>query len=803
MKNSLIFLILFFYSTGTLYSKNILIQSKNISIDKNKEVSIFKSEVLAKTDENHTVKSDYAEYDKKNGIIKFKDNTTLIDDKNNTVVTNNAEYDENSQIFKTIGFTKIITAENYFIETADIILDKKKKSLFSKKKTIIRDKDNNLITLDNFDYQKENKIFKSIGQIKIKDKNGNNYNFSQIYIDTEKGEILGSDVSGYLNNESFKVDKKNNPRIMANTFLKNKDKSAFTKSIFTMCGFRVDEDNKDLCPPWTIQATKMLHDNKNKTIYYDNAVIKIYDVPIFYLPKLAHPDPSVKRRSGFLPPSWNDTKNLGIGLNLPYFFAIDEDKDFTLTNKLYFDENPLMMGEYRQAFKNSDLIFNMGYTKGYKNITNKKQSGDKSHFFSEFTKSFETKNDVESNITIKTQNVSNDKYLKLYKIDSTLVDYNQNYLENSLSYSISANNYFFSADASIYETLNENYNDKYEYIFPEVLYDKSLLQKDNLGILDLQSNLKISNYDTNKQLKILTNDFDWSSKNFNFNNGLKNKFVGKIKNVSFETQNISNFKETTTSEIHGAIGFHSQLELIKEIGPSRSNLLTPKFLVRYAPGSMRQETGGTKLTPDRAFSLDRSEQNYNLEKGLSATVGLDFEIKDNDKNFEFSLGQIISNEENFSMGSTSSLNDKLSDLVGSSNLKLGKNLDVKYNFSLDQNYNDLNYNEIISTLNYDKLSFGINYLQEKKHIGNREYLKTNLNYMTANNQKISLKNKRNLVRDASEYYDLSYEYYNDCLRAALVFRREFYNDSELEPENSLMFKITLVPFGNIDSPSFN
>ena len=50
---------------------------------------------------------------------------------------------------------------------------------------------------------------------------------------------------------------------------------------------------------------------------------------------------------------------------------------------------------------------------------------------------------------------------------------------------------------------------------------------------------------------------------------------------------------------------------------------------------------------------------------------------------------------------------------------------------------------------------------------------------------------------------LSYEYHNDCLRAGLVFRREFYNDSELEPENSLMFKITLIPFGNIDSPSFN
>ena len=46
----------------------------------------------------------------------------------------------------------------------------------------------------------------------------------------------------------------------------------------------------------------MLHDNK-KTIYYDNAIIKVYDIPIFYFPKFSHPDPSVDRRSGFLPPS--------------------------------------------------------------------------------------------------------------------------------------------------------------------------------------------------------------------------------------------------------------------------------------------------------------------------------------------------------------------------------------------------------------------------------------------------------------------------------------------------------------------
>ena len=52
--------------------------------------------------------------------------------------------------------------------------------------------------------------------------------------------------------------------------------------------------------------------------------------------------------------------------------------------------------------------------------------------------------------------------------------------------------------------------------------------------------------------------------------------------------------------------------------------------------------------------------------------------------------------------------------------------------------------------------------------------------------------KRESYKDSAEFYNLSYEYFNDCLRAGLVYRREFYTDSEIEPENSLMFKITLT-----------
>ena len=141
--------------------------------------------------------------------------------------------------------------------------------------------------------------------------------------------------------------------------------------------------------------------------------------------------------------------------------------------------------------------------------------------------------------------------------------------------------------------------------------------------------------------------------------------------------------------------------------------------------------------------------------------------------------------------------------MGNANIKINNSLDFDYNFALDQNYKDLNYNEVGFNFNLNPIKFNIDYLQEKKHIGNQEYFKTNAQYSRGDNGLFAFEMKRNIITNSSEYYNLSYEYLNDCLRAGLVYRREFYNDSELESENSLMFKITLTPFGDIRSPSFN
>ena len=796
MKNKLatIILILFF---NNAFAENIFITAKNISLDKKNNISIFENEVVVKT-KSKTLKSEFAKYNKETGFLILKDGISVIDEKNNKIFTDYAEYYEKEEILKTFGKTRVETSEQYTLNGEDLLADNINKTIKSEKKSILEDQDGNLIFLDNFEYLLKKGLFKSVGFVKIKDVKDNIYEFSQIYIDTEKKEILGTDSKTYLNDSTFKINVKNNPRIFSNTVNIKKEKSNFEKSVFTLCQYR----ENDKCPPWSIQSKKMLHDNLKKTIYYKNAVVKVYDFPIFYFPRLSHPDPSVNRRSGFLVPTLYSSKNLGSGVSIPYFFDLGVDKNFTLTNRLYASENPLFLGEYHQAFKNSNLLTDFGYTEGYKKTSLSKKSGEKSHLFAKFTKNFTDEKNYDNTLEINLQNISNDKYLKLYKIESNLVDYNIDALDNSINFTRNKDDIFFGFNASVYESLKDDYEDKYEYILPEITLDKSLYANENFGNLGLQSNYKIHNYDTNKLTNFLVNDFDFESNDKILNDAVSNKILVNFKNINYESKNVDIYKDEFTNEIFGSLGLLSEINFQK-IKNNYRHTLKPKMLLRLAPGSMRQETNSSRITPLKAFSMNRVSNINNYETGATSTVGVDYKIKKNDDTqFDFSLAQIINERENKKMSDKSSLNEKLSDLVGSSTYKISDNFKLDYNFSLDQNYNDLNYNEFGAKYNYAGLNLNFDYLIEDKHIGDQNYFKTELSIANKDKGLLSFKTKRNLVTNSSEFYNLSYEYINDCLRAGLVYRREFYRDSELEPEDSLMFKITLVPFGNLNTPSF-
>ena len=100
-------------------------------------------------------------------------------------------------------------------------------------------------------------------------------------------------------------------------------------------------------------------------------------------------------------PSFTDTSTLGAGFALPYYWAINNDKDLTFAPKIYTKENVLFLNEYRQAFKNAFLTLDTSYTEGYKNTSATQTKGSRNHFFAALDFDFSQDQSYESKLSFK------------------------------------------------------------------------------------------------------------------------------------------------------------------------------------------------------------------------------------------------------------------------------------------------------------------------------------------------------------------------------------------------------------------
>ena len=112
-------------------------------------------------------------------------------------------------------------------------------------------------------------------------------------------------------------------------------------------------------------ANEIKHDKTKKIIYYKDASLKVYDKKIFYFPRFFHPDPTVQRQSGFLIPRLQENSATGLSLKLPYFMAIAENKDITLSPRFFNDDKFLLQSEFRQKNNKSDHIADLSQNAAY------------------------------------------------------------------------------------------------------------------------------------------------------------------------------------------------------------------------------------------------------------------------------------------------------------------------------------------------------------------------------------------------------------------------------------------------------
>ena len=794
------------FLTLILFSASALANEFNISaveifVDKKNETIEGKGSVEALDKEGRVIKADKVKYIKAEELLLAEGFVEVIDPNGNILKTDKLRYDKIKNIIISEKNSVLSINEGYELKTNKILYNITDKIMQSDQNSILSDVDGNIVNLTMFQYDLEKKLFSSIGDIKIVDINNNKYFFKELYVDAVKKEMVGSDIAARLDQESFGVSKNNDPRFVANDIFVSKNKSNFSKAVFTVC-----KEKKGKCPPWSIQAKKISHDKLKKTIYYDHAILKVYDVPIFYFPKFFHPDPTVKRQSGFLAPFFTDSTSVGAGVGLPYYWAISNNKDITFTPKFYANENLLFLNEYRQAFEKGFLTLDTSYTAGYKNTSSTKTDGSRNHIFADLNINFAEDDTYDSKLDLKIQRTSNDTYFRVHDINTALVDAENTNLENKISYNFSKDDMYVDITATVYENLRKKTKDRYENIFPNIIYGKTFFTE-NFGSFDFKSNALYKNYDADKHTTLLTNDVLWNPNSFITRGGFVNSLKGQIKNTNYDAKNTTDYKTSgTVNEISGALNFKSSLPLKKEKN-NFTKIFSPNLMLRYAPGHMKNLSGeDVTLNYANLYSDNKTSE---IEDGLSAILGFDYKINEKTidgitkQKFSLSVGQVFNHEENKDIPSRSSLDQKMSDIVGEIDYNFSEIGNISYKFSVDHNYNDLNYNEISSSFSFGRIDFNLDYLEEQNHVGDEHYISSGISLGLNENSKLSLSTKKNFKTESTELYNISYQYELDCLTASLVYRREFYEDSDLEENDTLMFTISFVPFTGISTPAYS
>ena len=760
MKNKTLFIALVFLllSNTKIFAENFTFEAVEIQISGDGNIiKAADGTAFSKVDDIE-IKAEKFEYNKKNLTLDATNGLAKISNKNIQIKANNFLYDENLSELTAIGN----------VEVRDIVnklLIKSEKIFFDSKVGIVK-----------FDNAELTDVEKNITTIK------------KAYLNLNTNQILGKDFSSSFNNNSFNTD--NNPRLKGNTFTSNGDTSIISKGVFTTC------KKNDTCPPWQISAKEIRHDKKKKILYYDDAWLKLYDTPVFYFPKFFHPDPTVKRQSGLLMPTVISSSNLGSALNVPYFLAVADNKDFTINPRFYSNKKTLLQTEYREVSEKSK--FSMDFS----SLINDNNS-NKSHFFSKYINKIDFFNFEETDLKFDLQLSSDDDYLKTYKVTSPIID-NSRLLNTTFEIDAYRDDLTFNTNLSVIKDLSKNNNARYEFIYPSYNLSKQLSQIDLLeGNFFLDSRGQARNYDSNIYEKTIINDLKFNS-NLKFSeNGIINDYKFLIKNLNTNSKNSLEYKEKTNYDVASIFEYNLSYPL-KKINKNSYNILSPLASIKFSPNknkNMRNKS--RRIGANNIFDLNRLGSNDAVEGGTSLTYGFEYikNDKEDEEIFKGSIASIARLEENKNLPTESSLGKKNSDIVGALNYIPNHILKLNYDFSLDNNFNDTNYQLFGTEIKINNFITTFEYLNDNNSL-NKDSFYTSKNSLNIDeSSSISFETRQNKKTDLTEFYNLIYQYRNDCLIAAIEYNKDYYSDSTLRPEENIFFKLSIVPFGKTSSPN--
>ena len=568
------------------------------------------------------------------------------------------------------------------------------------------------------------------------------------------------------------------------------------KTTVTSC--RICDDGRP--PLWQIRAKRVIHDEIEQQLYFDEAQFRIGNLPVFWLPRLRLPGPSVKRASGFLVPSIRSTSSLGVGLKIPYFIKLSEKRDLTLTPYLSSSTSTLEF-RYRQAYRNGRIQFDGA-------ITNDDLRPTETRGYLFGTGIFALPRDFVLNFAIQT--VSDDGYLETYSYSDA------DRLRSELTVSRARRDEYIRASFYNFKSLREDeVNETLPTLVLDGEYERRFFPKALGGEVRTRlvahshnriSDLAVDSADDDdivdgRDVARLNAQVDWL-RSYTLRGGLRtDTTVG----AAFNTFNIT--QDSTTADDPSEITPHAAISLryplAKTTAAGISHILEPVVQLSWTGGNRldipNEESTRVEFDQGNLLALSRFPRADRRERGAQAAIGLSWS-RFNPQGWDthVSMGQVFREDHDTSFSTTSGLNTLSSDLLFAGQLSSDSGVAFTGR-GLFQNDLSISKAELRSDYGFKKGRIGGSYVwlqedaDEDRDTEVSEFAldgSYNINqFWTA-----SANWRYDVASDRASTAGLGLRYENECVTLDLEVTRSYTSSTSVEPSTDFGFNIGLRGF---------
>ena len=464
--------------------------------------------------------------------------------------------------------------------------------------------------------------------------------------------------------------------------------------------------------------------------------------------------------------------------------------------------------EYRQKNKKSFFITDFNIVSGYKSKKSNEEN-TLTHLFSKYEINLGLDDFIESSVNVSFQKVNNDTYLKVFDaniVNTELKPDNFDTLTSDINFNLKNDKYKLDAGFTAYENLSKQNSDRYQFVLPYFDFSRSFFDNNNFASFDFLSQGDNILKDTNNLRSRMINNLDIQSYDYYTKSGFKNNLNYYLKNTISSGKNNSDYDSSPHVKFMNILELVSSFPLIN-FNENTTDYLNPTLSLRINPSNMKgYKNENRQINTDNIFNIDRLGLIDTLESGQNLTLGLDYKkekIENINKYFELKLGKVIRTKSNNNIPTNSTLDKKNSNYFGKITNNLNNNLSFNYEFSVNHNLDEVQYNSIGTTIQKNNFVTRFNYIEEDGAIGSTNLLENVTTFNFDNKNFITFKTRENREIDLTEYYDLIYEYKNDCLIAGIKYNKTYYKDRDLEPTEDFMFSIKLIPLTTFEQKVAN